>query len=265
MDILKKAAELNEHSRPFMLATVTAVSGSSPAKPGFRMIAAGSGELFGTIGGGSLEKIIADEAAAVLSSGKQPGPEHRKMNLSSLNMECGGSVDLFIEYFGGRRNFILFGGGHVGRALAEVLELLDFSVTIFDNREEIRPEASKGTRSVIISDYSDISAVSGSLHRSLGCFIATQGHEWDRVVLSQVIKTAPELNYIGMIGSKRKVRTILDSIRSEGLQLPAGLYTPVGLKIGGDSAAEIAVSVAAEIIAVYTETPSNHMRSGLDG
>lgn len=265
MDILKMASELSEAGKPFMLATVLSVSGSSPARPGFRMIVPPEGRIFGTIGGGALEKSIIDEAKKALAGADLPEPELKKIDLGMLNMECGGSVEIFIEYFGGRRDFILFGGGHVGQALARLLEQLDYSVTIFDNRPGIQAAAEAPGRGIIIADYSDISPAAELLRTSRGCFIATHGHEWDRKVLTQVIRTAPRLPYIGMIGSKRKVKASLDALKAEGIEIPANLYAPVGLKIGADSASEIALSVAAEITAVKNNMPVPHMRTEIEG
>jgi len=244
-----------------MLATVISVDGSSPAKPGFRMVVASADESYGTIGGGAIEKIIIDEAVNTLAgSGSLPEPELRKLNLRALGMECGGQVELLLEYFGGRNDFLLFGGGHVGRALAPVLELLGYTVTVFDNRPEITSSIEAEGRKLIIADYNDISSAAKTLKSAEGCFIATHGHEWDQKVLKQVLETSAGLPYIGMIGSKTKVKAIKDSLKAEGLNIPPQLYSPVGLKIGGDTAAEIAVSVAAEIVAVKNNTDAAHMR-----
>ena len=261
MDILKKTAELSELGNAFMLATVVTVDGSSPAKPGFRMAVVSASETYGTIGGGALEKIIIDEAAAKLSAGGSlPAPELRKLNLRAIGMECGGQLEMLIEYFGGRNDFILFGGGHIGRALSPMLELLGYSVTVFDNRPEIAEHIQAEGRTLQIGDYTDISPIADRLKTAEGCFIATHGHEWDQTVLGQVLATGADLPYIGMIGSKKKVAVIISNLRNEGITIPAQLYTPVGLKIGGDSAAEIAVSIAAEVVAVKNKTEARHMR-----
>ena len=261
MDILKKTAELSDSGKAFMLATVIAVEGSSPAKPGFRMAAVSSQEIFGTIGGGAVEKIIVDEAVNTLSAtGNLPKPEFRKLNLSSLGMECGGKIELLLEYFGGKNNFVLFGGGHIGKALTPILAILGYSVTVYDNRREILSALEADGMTPQFIDYSNISDAAEKLKTASGCFIATHGHEWDQSVLGQVIEISQGIPYIGMIGSKKKVNAILNSLTKEGLSIPAQLYSPVGLKIGGDSAGEIAVSIAAEIVAVRNQTQAPHMR-----
>ena len=266
MDIFKKITELSAEGKPVVLATVISASGSTPAKPGFRMAVAGINNLIGSIGGGALEKAFVDEALQILSGEERlTAPIIRTVDLSGLGMECGGKVEMMIEFFSGGREFFLFGGGHVGRALAPILEQLGYSVTIFDNRPEVKMLAASsgrasGSRKVIIGDYNNISSIAEKISISGGCFIATHGHQWDKAVLAQIIKTAPGLPYIGLIGSKTKVKATLEQLIDEELNIPASLYSPVGLRIGGDSAAEIAVSIAAEIIAVNNGTEVPHMR-----
>jgi xanthine dehydrogenase accessory factor len=186
MDIFTRMAELSECGGPFMLATVVSSKGSSPAKPGFRMIVESSGSSTGTIGGGAVEKLIIDEASAILSKSViMPKPENRKLDLNSIGMECGGGIELFIEYFGGRKSFVLFGGGHVGQALAPILELLGYNLTIFDNRPVIEAFIASEKRNLIISDYNDISAVNEILRASGGCFIASHGQL--KIVMDRVV------------------------------------------------------------------------------
>jgi xanthine dehydrogenase accessory factor len=261
MDIFDLLAGLNRSGKAFMLATIIRASGSSPAKAGFRMVVENGGSNSGTIGGGALEKIVIDEALSVFKTGIMlPEAETRMFNLAALGMECGGQVELLIEYFGGRKSFVLFGGGHVGQALAPILEIIGYRVTVLDNRPEIKPLITGGSRNVITADYSDISVIADTLKSSGGCFIATHGHEHDQKVLEQILKLAPGLPYIGMIGSKNKVGSILKRIRESGTEIPDTLFSPVGLKIGGDSAGEIAVSIAAEFVAVNNNASVSHMR-----
>ena len=254
MNIHEKIGELVRKGSPFVLVTVISADGSSPARTGFRMTVEPGGVLSGTIGGGALEKTAADEAADILA-GKKPfrQPERKSINLASLGMTCGGRVELLTEYFGGGRSFVLFGGGHLGRALSPIMELLGYSVTVIDNRPEIRELIETPERRTLICGYDDVPDIEGILAGASGCFIATHGHEWDYTVLKQVISLAAELPYIGMIGSKAKVAVALRKIEKEGLSIPETLYSPVGLRIGGDSAAEIAVGIAAEFIAVNNE------------
>jgi xanthine dehydrogenase accessory factor len=258
MDILKKATELQTAGIDSCLVTVTEAGGGTPARVGFKMLVSETGELFGTVGGGALENQAIEEAKELISRGRS---RMLQFDLAELNMTCGGRVSLFCEYLAGSRGFVLFGGGHVGRALTPMLEALGFSVTVFDNREEVAGLLRAENRTVMIGDYNDISEVADRVRADRFCFIATHGHEHDYQVLKQLLTLGVEYRYLGLIGSKNKVRTTLKQAREEGLKIPERLYAPVGLDLGGDTAAEIAVAIAAEVGAVqYGRPGAAHMR-----
>jgi xanthine dehydrogenase accessory factor len=257
MNIFEKTTELQAAGVSSCLVTVTEASGGTPARAGFKMLVTESGELFGTVGGGALENRAIEEAKQLLARGESL---FLQLDLAKLGMTCGGRVSLFCEYLPAARGFVLFGGGHVGRALTPMLEALGFRVTVFDNREEVAELLRAQSRTVVIEDYQDISAVAGRVRADRCCFIATHGHEHDYRVLKQLLELDVEYRYIGLIGSKNKVLTTLKKARREGLKIPAQLYAPVGLDLGGDTAAEIAVAVAAEVVAVQYGRTAAHMR-----
>lgn len=260
MDIIQKCAELNTAGTAYVLLTVVSVEGSSPARAGFRMLVTGD-ECHGTIGGGAIEKMLSEEAVEILQHKKElNGPELRTVELEKTGMSCGGTAKIFIEHFHSNPDFVLFGGGHVGSALAPMLELIGYRITVFDNRSEIIAHTASEARRIITAAYEDISEIFPALKNGRYCFIATHGHDHDLTVLRQVLKSGIEMKYIGMIGSKMKVKVILDRLKEEGIRIPDSLYAPVGLKIGGDTAAEIAVSVTAEIVSINNKTQANHMR-----
>jgi xanthine dehydrogenase accessory factor len=175
-------------------------------------------------------------------------------------MKCGGQATLSLEYLQGAKNFILFGGGHLGRALAPILDLIGFQVTVCDNREEMRSFIPVDfQKKFMLVDYDDLEGLRTMLEQTQFCFIATHGHGYDYAVLKQALSFS-DYDYLGMIGSSSKVRVTLDRLREENITIPDYLFAPVGIKLGGDSAAEIAVAVAAEVIARQHDTPVDHMR-----
>ncbi len=261
MDIFRKINELIESGKSGVVVTVTGAAGSSPGKTGFKLLLTEDGFHTGTVGGGAIEHLALEEAKKCLRAGAS---KSMSVDLSEIDMECGGRTDLFFEYIKGVRNFTLFGGGHVGRALAEILHMLEYNVHVFDNRQESIDQLS-GLEGIhpVLGDYSDISPVSRTLTASDYCFIATHGHAFDYTVLKQVLETGKEFRYVGLIGSAKKVKVTLDKIAESGINVPDFVYSPVGLDIGGDSAAEIAVSIAAEVIAVNNGAMAPHMRNRL--
>ena len=142
----------------------------------------------------------------------------------------------------------IFGGGHVGRALVPVLAGVEFRVTVFDNRpdfakQEVYPDAD----CVILGNYQDI--------REKVCIgpedyvvIMTPGHQADRAVLLQAMRT--EATYIGCIGSRKKIAATNAFLMENGIPEEAltRIHAPIGLPIQAETPAEIAISVAAELI-----------------
>jgi xanthine dehydrogenase accessory factor len=258
VELIRLCGELLEAGTDLVMVTVIKASPGTPGKEGFKLLVTDDGRQHGTVGGGAIEHQAVREARQLLASRESRVADY---DLRSLGMKCGGKATLVFEYLPGRRGFVLFGGGHVGRALAPILESLGFRVTIFDDRPEVRallPETP--ARRLLIGSYMDISPVTAALTEDGFCFIATHGHEHDYAVLRQLLRLGKALRYIGLIGSRSKVRATLKRLGEEGLEAPGSLYAPVGLPIGGDTAAAIAVSVAAEVVAVLSAAKVPHMR-----
>jgi xanthine dehydrogenase accessory factor len=262
MDILKTCSSLIEQGTNIVLVTVVKAGSGTPGKEGFKMILTDRGELFGTVGGGAIEHRAVADGKEVLRTREN---RLEAYNLEKLKMKCGGQVTLLYEYMQGRRGFMLFGGGHIGRALTPSLESLGFRVTVFDSRPEVRDLMGETEeRTIITGDYEDIGSAAEILRACEFCFIATHGHLHDFQVLKQVLQAKDEYRYVGLIGSRSKIRTTLEKLKAAGLQAPDYLYAPVGLKIGGDTPAEIAISIAAEVVAVVHGAEATHMRSTLN-
>ena len=262
MDIWKSCSDLSAESVDLVVITVLRASAGTPGKAGFKMIVTRDGTLLGTVGGGAVERHAVEKAREILGSGENVFEE---LDLAGIGMQCGGTVILTYEYVGGRERFILFGGGHVGSALLPILESLGFLVTVYDNRKEIigRIVPSSG-RTLIHGPYEDIGSVLDDVRKSRYAFIGTHGHLHDYDVLSQLIRSEIPFTYVGLIGSKSKIRGTCGRLVSEGLPVPDYLYGPVGLSIGGDTAQEIAVSIAAEVVAVKNGAAVPHMRTTVE-
>jgi xanthine dehydrogenase accessory factor len=118
---------------------------------------------------------------------------------------------------------------------------------------------------VLIGEYSDLAPARERLEASEFCFIATHGHLHDYAVLKQVLQSPGRWRYIGLIGSRAKVRHTRERLAAEGIQVPDSLYAPVGLDLGAQTPAEIAVAVAAEVVALLHGTAAPHMRDRAPG
>ena len=160
------------------------------------------------------------------------------------------SADIYSEplVFPGR--VVIFGGGHVAQALVPVLAGVGFRVVVFDDRPEFtNPTLFPGAASTTLGNFSDIAA-SLTLTAYDWIVVLTHGHAGDFEVQKQVLlKTYP---YVGIIGSRAKTASVNARLQKEGIPKEAlqTVHTPIGLAIGAKTPAEIAISIAAELIAL---------------
>jgi xanthine dehydrogenase accessory factor len=240
--------------RTAALAVVVATSGSTPGLPGFKMLIFPDGTSIGTVGGGELEARIIEEGAHVLveNTPKFVEVDLTPIDRDNLGMVCGGQAKVYIEPIVPRPRVVIFGAVHVGIATAHIAGIAGFRVTVADDRPEFAEAAEAAADEVVISDFEE--AV-GKLQVDSGTYIVivTRGHSHDRETLAACLKKSPpHPAYIGMIGSKAKIRKTFDALRNEGIPEEdiQRVHSPIGLSIGAKTAQEIAVSIVAEMVAV---------------
>ena len=236
-EILAALEEAFQCNEPVALATLVEVRGASPAQAGFKLLVRQDGSVVGNVGGGALEKRIRDEALAALQEGKSRLAHYtlRESGPDAVGMLCGGEATVFIEVYQATPTLLIVGGGHVGLPLAELARIVGFRVQVVD----VHPE--KGT--VLRFDPAAISAQTYVV-------LVTEDHVSDEQALRQALETPA--TYVGMIGSQRKVRVILEHLRDEGVaaeQLER-VRAPIGLALGGRSPGEIALAILAEVVQV---------------
>lgn len=170
--------------------------------------------------------------------------------------EEGIAITLAIEMIKPRLNLLVFGGGHVGQAVALIAALVGYGVTVIDDREEFasRQRLPDPRIKLLVSDYA---SAAGRLHISsnTAVVIVTRGHQYDELCLKNVINS--EAGYIGMIGSRRRVLSVFKKLAGEGFPEAAlqNVHAPIGLQIGARSPQEIAVAILAEIVR-YVNNPT---------
>ncbi len=172
---------------------------------------------------------------------------HKKMP-KPQNIE--GNDWLFSEVPGRQHQVYIVGGGHVSLALSQQLALLDFHITVFDNREGVNTFVDNHfAHEKRIIDYKEVSKYIPE-GPPIMVVIMTQFHTSDALVLSQLIHK--NLGYLGMMGSKSKVATIFGRLEDKGVskELLQRVHAPIGLDIKSQSPEEIAVSIAGELIGV---------------
>lgn len=158
------------------------------------------------------------------------------------------NIELFIEYLVGKPHLVICGGGHIALPLCSIGKMLDFRITVIDDRIEFAnserfPMADK----VFCKDFNE-ALEEVKPNKSTYFVIVTRGHKDDRKCLEKILKN--DFFYVGMIGSKSKVAFVINNMLENGYTKEQidKVHTPIGLSIGGQTPAEIAVSIAGEII-----------------
>jgi xanthine dehydrogenase accessory factor len=252
METLRTTLERLDRGEDVVLVTVVGTAGSAPPRVGFRMAVTGDGSD-GTVGGGALEQEAIRRARALLVEDAPARLE--RLDLGAIGMACGGEVTLFLEPFRAATPLWIFGGGHIGRALAPMAAAAGFGVTVADNRPEFADAARfPAAARTICAGYDEAVAMVPD-----GAFvvIVTHGHMHDGELLRAVARREPRLPYVGMIGSARKIAIVLDEIRAAGVDPGPNVFAPIGLDLGGDAPGEIALAIAAQILGV------RHGKAGL--
>lgn len=227
---------------------IVKTKGSSPRKVGAKMIVYEDGTIYGSIGGGNLEKKVIENAIDQIKK-KQPQLFKHDL-LHQHNMCCGGSVEIYIEPIETMNRLYIFGAGHTGSAIARFAHGLNFEIFIIDERIQYLDAINNEGINKLNIDYKKVLP---SLPFDENTYIAimTYDHAMDRDILAYCLKKPHA--YLGMIGSKRKVSQtkknfIEGKIASE--QELAGVDMPMGLDINAESPEEIAISLLAKLISV---------------
>lgn len=254
---LREMLNLTERRQAFAVCTVVDAEGSVPGKVGFTMIVTPDGTARGTVGGAGLEEKVKRLALEALKTGK--GDLHHfdlaHWKPGGLNSVCGGSVDVSILVHRPLPHLLLFGGGHCGKALAELAAALEWDVTVVDARVEYaNRERFPGAVDTVAADPS-----AWTKNANLSSFTDAYllGHSWeiDTAILQELL---PRFGgFVGVIGSEAKKRSMLDELKKRGLRpaLLDRIVCPIGADVGAEAPEEIAVAVAAEVISRLKASP----------
>jgi xanthine dehydrogenase accessory factor len=251
-----------EQRKPFAVVTIAATTGSVPRAAGSKMFVHGDGRSSGTIGGGKFESLVIADAVAAMREKKpqlKTYPLHEG-ETDSFGAICGGEVTVFIEPQKTSESLYLVGAGHCSQAIAKLATECGLFVTVVEDRDEFLADLP-----AVVARISDSSAASfiasHEWQSDEALVIVSRNHEIDREALAAGLAQTGA-GYIGMIGSRRKVRMVFDDMRGRGIpeEKLASVYAPLGLDIGADSPAEIAVSTVAEILSVLRGRTGRPMR-----
>jgi xanthine dehydrogenase accessory factor len=164
----------------------------------------------------------------------------------------GETLELYLEVRRPVQELIVVGAGHIAQPMAHIGALIGFRVIVLDDRPDFAtrerfPDADRVVRGDFSDPFADI-----PLHERSHILLVTRGHKYDYDCLVRALRADPPPAYIGMIGSRRRVRATFVQLVDEGftMDLIDRIHAPVGLDIGAETPEEIAVAVAAELIMV---------------
>ena len=249
LEIYQELARLLSKGEPAVLATVISSEGSAPREAGAKMLIRKDGTSIGTVGGGGVEYQVLKRAAQIVSSGEA---ETIHLDLSGREgqavMICGGSMGVFIEPILPAETLYLFGAGHISQSVAKVGKMLGLRIAVIDPRSEFNnAEHFPDADLLVVEGYAPAFS-SLNIEKDSYIVICTPGHISDEDCLEHALET--QAKYIGMIGSKRKVKEVKGHLVKKGVPVEKldSVHSPIGLDIGAETPQEIAISILAEIV-----------------
>jgi xanthine dehydrogenase accessory factor len=262
MDIFDEIVRLRRKGQKCALATIVQVRGSIPSFESAKLLVREDGSMVGTVGGGCVEAEVWSVAREVIETEK---PRHLHFSLGQEaaydnGLICGGQLDVFVEPVIPQPCAFIFGAGHISKSLAKVAGLAGFRTTVIDDREQFaNRERFPDADEVIAGEYEDVFPKL-EINETSYLIIVTRGHRDDMRVLEWGVTTPAR--YVAMIGSKRKVISVIRELGKKGMppEFFERIHAPMGLDIGAITPEEIAVSVAAEMIAVRRNPPESNWR-----
>ncbi len=258
-------ADCEASGEPYVLITVLGVAGSVPREPASKMVITGE-HTFDTIGGGHLEFKVVNRAREMLAT-QQYGSELEHFPLgASLGQCCGGSVSVLLEsQRGSDARLVVFGAGHVAKALMTICGQLPWHITWVDSRAEMFTAEVPANVHIHHCDEPEVDAV--QLCRDSHVLILTHNHQLDFDLCLALLR-ANNARSIGLIGSDTKAERFRQRLAQRGFAPEAidSIRCPVGRSdVPGKLPMQVAVSISAELLTLLAETaPTRAIRRGVE-
>jgi xanthine dehydrogenase accessory factor len=260
--IFQEIAELERKGEAAVLCTIIESHGSTPRHVGSKMIVFADGNIKGSVGGGEIESRVVSEALQSLTDGKT-----RVLHYSMSNPQegdpgvCGGQVDVYVEPLLQRRQLVIIGGGHVGKALTHLAHWLGYWVAVSDDRPEFcTPEANPDADALFPVAMADLPGCL-KITPQTDIVLTTRGMMVDVPGLPALLDTTA--GYIGVIGSKRRWALTRKALQDGGLPVEKldQVVSPIGLELNAETPEEIAVSIMAELIMMHNGGTGKKMKA----
>ena len=236
MDIAARINELLEKGKTFCLATVV-TSGVPGIVAGQKTIILGGGAIEGGFGHEPINLVVLKQALKTLERKKR----------GTVEIQPG--LRVFFDVITSESNLVVCGAGHIAVPLVRIAGAVGFNTTVLDDRSDFA-HSSRFPDSTVIAENFTTALRDLPLGPSAYVVIITRGHEHDVDCLMEILPK--EAAYVGLIGSRRRVRFVLEWLEEKGFsqQRLKEVFTPIGIPIGAESPEEIALSIVAELVCV---------------
>ncbi len=242
MDIMSRVADLMEKEIAFCLATVV-VSTLPEIQPGRKAIVLEDGSLEGSLGVESLDAKLSKLALKAF--------KNKKRQL----VEVDNGIQAFIDILSSATRLVVCGAGHIALPLARFARSVGFQVIVLDDRADFANPLRFPNCEVIAEDFT-LALREMSFGPSTYVVVITRGHAHDVDCLTEIL--GKKFAYVGLIGSRRRVRIVLEILEKQGISREhlKKVFTPIGLPIGAESPEEIALSIVSELVCVRRKGPA---------
>ena len=250
MEFYEQVLKAQKENKTYAIATVVKTEGNTPRKPGAKMLVRSDGSIVGSIGGGIVEKQAAADCLKAMKSGETQLKTYSAISqeVADKGMVCGNNMTIFIEP-GERLPYLyLCGCGHVAQAVLPLAKMMGYYVVAIDARDVSGfGDALKSADELHVLESFDkigeLDFIPGSAF-----IVCSFSHKTDGDILNVILGKEP--SYVGMLGGKPKIKALFTKLKENGYseETLKQVHAPIGLDIGGEKPAEIAVSIMAEVL-----------------
>ena len=259
LEIYQELTNIMQKGGRAVLATVITSQGSAPRNAGAKMLIKEDGSFIGTVGGGKLELQVVQKAPAVLKTGQSEIMHFDLSGKEPGGMICGGQVDVFLELIKSKETLFLCGAGHISFATAAIGKMLGFRIVVIDPRPEFNNKERFPDADSLVVEGFESGLAKANVTEDDYIIIYTPQHTYDEVCLQ--VACGKEAKYIGMVGSKKKVKEVKEHLLAKGISRKKldSVHSPIGLEIEAETPEEIAISILAEVVQVrrMSTVPAN--------
>ena len=251
MEFYEQVLKAKQENKVHAIATVVKTEGNTPRSAGAKMLVFADGAIVGSVGGGIVEKQATADCLTAMKTGETMLKTYCAMAPDAANagMVCGNNMTVFIEPGEKLPYLYLCGCGHVAQAVLPLAKAMGYYVVAIDARdisgyEEVLKPADELHILESFDQIGEMELVPGSAF-----IVCSFSHKTDGDILNEILDKKP--SYVGMLGGKPKIKALFTKLKEKGYSedILRQVHAPIGLDIGGEKPAEIAVSIMAEILA----------------